>query len=80
MLQHHRSHGPVPVADVKPAATVAGAVADDMDMHVDGFKGRGGWRLGFSHSAVLIWLRKEIEESFVLARLLIVNNLTGELK
>jgi hypothetical protein len=51
-----------------------------MDMHVDGFKGRGGWRLGFSHSAVLIWLRKEIEESFVLARLLIVNNLTGELK
>lgn len=41
VLQHHRRHGPVPVPDVQPAAAVAGAIADNMDVHVDGFE-RGG--------------------------------------
>jgi hypothetical protein len=51
--QHHRSHGPMPATNVKPAAAVAGAVADDMDVHVDGFEGRGGW-LGGGHGGI-VW-------------------------
>ena len=55
MLQHHRSHGPVPAADVKPAAAVAGAVADDVDVHVDRFEGRGGWWLGIGGHGKIVW-------------------------
>jgi hypothetical protein len=33
-----------------------------MDVHVDRFEGCRGGYWGVSHTAVVIWLRKEIEE------------------
>lgn len=62
MTKHQRGHRPMPAPDAKPATAVAGAVADHMDVHVDGFEGRRGACLGVSHKRVVIWLRKEIEE------------------
>ena len=38
VAEHQRGHGAMPATNVKPAATVAGAIADDMDVHVDGFQ------------------------------------------
>lgn len=53
MPEHDGSHRAMPATNVKPAAAVAGAIADDMDVHVDGFKGRGWW-LGGGHGGI-VW-------------------------
>jgi hypothetical protein len=53
--QHHRSHRPMPATNMKPAAAVAGAIAYDMDVHVDGFEpGCLGWWLGLSRHGIYV--------------------------
>jgi hypothetical protein len=42
VAEHEGGHGPVPTTNAKPATAIAGAVADDMDVHVDGFERRRG--------------------------------------
>ena len=55
VAEHQRGHGAMPATNVKPAAAVAGAVADDVDVHVDGFElGCLGWWLGLGRHGIYV--------------------------